>query len=62
MILAIIILFIFICLEFIFFYIKILSQDKEIEELYDMYYDIYEIRENKDKKIDKITVLRKVGK
>ena len=41
MILAIILLFILIFVEFIFFYIKILSMDKEIEELYDMYYEIY---------------------
>ena len=56
MILAIIILFILICLEFIFFYIKILSQDKELEELYDMYYENYSPRIEKK---GKITVLNK---
>ena len=47
MILAIIFLFILICIEFIFFYIKILSMDKEMEELYDMYYDLYKPRSEK---------------
>ena len=60
MILAIILLFILICIEFIFFYIKMLSMDREIEELYDMYYEIYTPRNEKK---GKITVLnRKVGK
>ena len=60
MILFIILLFILICIEFIFFYIKKLSMDREIEELYDMYYEIYTPRNEKK---GKITVLnRKVGK
>lgn len=60
MILVIILLFILICIEFIFFYIKKLSMDREIEELYDMYYEIYIPRNDKK---GKITVLnRKVGK
>lgn len=56
MILAIILLFILICVEFIFFYIKILSMDKEIEELYDMYYGLYKPRSEKK---DNITVFSK---
>ena len=60
MILGIILLFILICCEFIFFYRKILSMDREIEELYDMYYDLYMPKKYKK---GKITVLnRKVGK
>ena len=60
MILALIILFILICCVFIFYYIKLLSVDREIEELYNMYYEIYTPR---NKKKGKITVLnRKVGK
>lgn len=60
MILAIIVLFILISLVFIFYYIKMLSMDREIEELYDMYYEIYIPRNDKK---GKITVLnRKVGK
>lgn len=60
MILAFIILFILICVVFIFYYIKLLSVDREIEELYDMYYDIYAPRNEKK---GKITVLnKKVGK
>ena len=47
MILAIILLFILICVEFIFFYINMLSMDKEIEELYDMYYELYKPRSEK---------------
>lgn len=61
MLLAIIILFILICLVFIFYYIKLLSVDRELEELFDMYYKLYDIKPQK-KKEAKITVLnRNVG-
>ena len=60
MFLSIIILFILICLVFIYFYMKNLEIDRELEELFDMYYENYGTE--KDKK-GKITVLnRKVGK
>lgn len=61
MLLVIIILFILICLVFIFYYIKLLSVDRELEELFDMYYKLYNIKPKKENK-GKITVLnRNVG-
>ena len=62
MILAIIFLFILICIVFIFYYIKLLSVDRELEELFDMYYSLYNIKPKKENKANITVLSRKVGK